>query len=552
MGEDNVNRGKGSGLPLTRIWLLVVTSMAILAVAPAASHAEGGAAAVAWGQNLNTELGSGYKDTYEAQPVPVVGLGNITAVAAGSQFSLALLSTGEVRAWGKNDFGQLGDGMGPEGENWLKLENNVTVIGLAHVKAISAAGSHALALLENGTVEAWGNDFYGEAGNETAGRSEPLAATVPLPSEAIAIASGGGSNYALLSNHTVMAWGENGNGQLGIGETGPQTECHGKRTLCSWTPHIVGTPVLNEKGEPVRNEQGEPQVTPLTNVASIAAGEEAAYAVLENGHVMAWGANTSGQLGTGAEPLRINFTPEQVKTSSGEALSNVEAVSGGQYDALALLKTGKVDGWGRSGGELGEVEGAETCLKEIACIKEARQIKGLENVTDVSAGEGYSLAVSGKEVYSFGVNEQGTLGNGGTSNSYTPAPIKGLGNVTAVAAGVGSSGISHSIALLEAGVSAPAPLLKVEPGSKSVKVAWTLPAKEYELLYRRWNAAEEECEESNCTWLGIVKLGAHGEKVTDPYEFTGLEAGVPYLFVVKSHNGNQLEKKRMIVGTPLP
>jgi alpha-tubulin suppressor-like RCC1 family protein len=506
--------------------------MTIFAAAPATGYAESGASAVSWGGNAHTELGTGFKDTYEESPVPVIGLNDITALAAGSEFTLALLSDGTVRAWGDNNFGQLGDGTGgkPFG-TWAKGIDTVTVSGLSGVRAIAAANSHALALLENGTVKAWGNNYYGQLGNgipwdkEKAGENQGvLPKTVPELTNVMAIASGGGSNFALLSNHTLMAWGENPNGQLGIGEIGPETCVNRLPTevACSSIPR----PVVTATGKA------------LKNVLAVSAGPKAAYALLENGHVMSWGANVNGQLGTGSAPLRVNLTPEPVKrASSGEALNGVVAISAGAFDALALLETGQVVGWGAVGkGELGEVERSEEC-KNVRCVKTARPVVGLEKlkVTAIAAGEGYGLSVSGGKVYSFGTNEHGELGDGSTSSSGTPTAIEGLGAVSAVTAGD-----AHALALLRSGVEPPSPLVSLEPGIGSLKLLWTLHAEEYRLEPHRRSL--EEANEAKAR----VRLG---EQVHS-FEFAGLEAQ-PYVITIKSIGNDHLEKKREIVGTPL-
>jgi alpha-tubulin suppressor-like RCC1 family protein len=533
------------------VWLTILSSTVVLFALPACAQAEGGAAAVAWGSNVHAELGVGYRDTFEESPVPVLGLSNVTALANGTEFSLALLSDGTVRAWGNNGHGQLGDETGGRDTGtWAKGTNDVTVSGLSGVKAISAANSHALALLENGTVKAWGNNNYGQLGNgkggihKVTGESEGVPKTVEGLTGVIAIASGGGSNFALLTNHTLMAWGENSHGQLGIGETGPEicVDEIKQEVPCSTRPRQVVT--VSGK--------------PLEHVAAIAAGQKATYALLTTGHVMAWGENNMGQLGTGGALLHTNVTPQEVQSaSSGAALSGVAAVSAGAFDALALLETGQVVGWGAVGrGELGAVERPQAC-KKIRCVQTARSIKGLEHlkVTAVSAGEGYSLVVSGGKVYGLGTNEHGELGDGTTVSTTLPTAVEGLAAVSTVLAGSSNgAGKTHALALLQSGVQPPSPPISLEPGVDSLKLLWQMRAEEYVLQYDQ--ASREKCEPGalgeeppTCSeGEGFHEKIVLGEQANS-FEFSGLEA-TPYVVLIKSAGGRHAEKKRVIRGTP--
>jgi alpha-tubulin suppressor-like RCC1 family protein len=488
-----------------------------------------GGQVVSWGSNRVGQLDSGYRDTFETKPVDALGLANVIGLAAGAEFALALLNNGTVRSWGRNGKGQAGDGV--NGEH--PLENNVAVVGLTHAKAIAASNDHAMALLEDGEVDVWGASYFGELGNgldeeaekpnkevrhvcglalkskellpkERLPRAEPHEpVAVPGLTGVVAIAAGGGSDYALLKNGEVMAWGQNGHGQLGIGETGPN-ECYGfigkKETSASVTPRKVVTAVLNEKGEPVKNERGETELTPLTGVASISAGEETAYAVLDDGHVMAWGGDPDGQLGSGQrEPEHVNTTAVEVKrASTGKGLEDVASVTGANTDALALLKTGEVLGWGAAGPQLGEMEDVEEC-KHLKCIKTARPIPGLEHLdaTAISSGEGYNLVVSAGKIYGLGLGEHGELGDGHEVNTKTPTAIEGLGAVSTVQAGLGNTGkyhITEALGLLASGVTPPAPLMTLEPGVESLHAAWTLEDPEYEVEYKRFGAGESACE----------------------------------------------------------
>src|SRR5436190_18512557 len=164
------NKGREVGCESGLRRMAVTCTAAIVAVcaatgaAPTNAHAETGSAAVAWGFNQRWQLGAGYGTTRgEDTPVPVVGLSNVTALAASEKFTLALLSDGTVRSWGGNNIeGQLGDGVRQRKE--IVNGHFVTVSGLSKVKAISASALHAMALLKDGTLRVWGANEAGTLG----------------------------------------------------------------------------------------------------------------------------------------------------------------------------------------------------------------------------------------------------------------------------------------------------------------------------------------------------------------------------------------------------
>lgn len=164
---------------------------------------------MAWGDNSRGELGNGSTVSSDV-PVPVTGLAHVTAVAAGDECSLALLADGTVMAWGDGGNGQLGDG------KFRNVQDTpVAVKTLTGVTAIAAGGQHALALLSGGAVAAWGENSDGQLGNG----GPPGASDVPVMvqglSTAVAVSAGEEHSLALLSNGTVMARGDNGFDELG-------------------------------------------------------------------------------------------------------------------------------------------------------------------------------------------------------------------------------------------------------------------------------------------------------------------------------------------------
>ena len=348
--------------------------------------------AVAWGSNLKRQLGNGTFEALSDVPLPVSGLKFVTAVAAGGSHSLALLADASVVAWGNNEFGQLGDG----------TETNrgvpVAVGGLKEVTAIAAGGSHSLALLKNGTVMAWGYNFHGQLGDGKLG-TEEAGETEPVPVKGLtkvkAIAAGGEHSLALLENGTVMAWGNDENGQLGNGTLKPSSD----------------VPVA---------------VKGLTGVTAISAGGEFSLALTSKGTVQAWGADEAGQLGNAGVEEGTSDVPVPV-----EELSGVTAIAAGAEHALALLGGGTVMAWGSdTSGELGNGTIKPSEGKPVA-------VSGLSGVSAISAGGHDSVALlGGGSLMAWGINHSGTLGDGTTgSPSDVPVVVAGISKVANVSAG---------------------------------------------------------------------------------------------------------------------
>jgi len=322
-------------------------------------------------------------------------LNGATAVSAGETQALALLSSGEVVAWGNNVVGQLGDGT----FNSSKVPVPVCAVGAAapcseeskqlKAIAIAAGGEHGLALLSNDTVVAWGAGNYGQLGDGTHESSTvpvpvcAVGAAAPCSEEskqlkAIAIAAGFRHNLALLEGGTVAAWGAGESGQLGNGGTTP----------------INTVPV---------------QVSALTEVTAIAAGFRHSLALLKGGTVRTWGSNSSGQLGDGMNSGPEACGPEGCSTKPVEVcagthpgpfcgtLEGATAIAAGGLHSLALLKGGAVVAWGGNGqGQLGTgtSEGPEVCTshEEPVCSTIPVAVSHTADAQGIAAGGSFSLA----------------------------------------------------------------------------------------------------------------------------------------------------------------
>jgi len=261
----------------------------------------------------------------EAAEAAVVepGAGQVGEIFVSYGNTCALLEGGGVACWGANELGQLGDG------STTDRATPVEVAGLAGAAvAVSGGLAHACALLEDGGVACWGQNYYGQLGDGSTTDSLTPVQVQGLAGPVRALSVEGWHSCALLESNEVQCWGDNNHGQLG---DGAGIECKGNNQ-CSPTPvTMAGLP-------------GE--------VAAISAGGAFVCALLApeaGGEVLCWGANYVGQLGDGSTTDRA--TPAAVQGLGG----TVAAIEAGETHACALLEAGAVQCWGRNSvGQLGD------------------------------------------------------------------------------------------------------------------------------------------------------------------------------------------------------
>jgi alpha-tubulin suppressor-like RCC1 family protein len=189
---------------------------------------------MAWGTNKNGRMGDGSEGQRGSSdtPVPVQGLTGVTGISASQFHALAVRKNGSVMTWGSSPRGALGDG-----EGLTSSDVPVPVHGISDAVAVAAGNIYSLVLLSDGTVLSFGANEFGQLGD---GRRTPSYVPVPVSglSEVTAISAGAWQNLALLREGTVMAWGWNKSGELGDGtNVGPEMCGHWG---CSTVPIPVG------------------------------------------------------------------------------------------------------------------------------------------------------------------------------------------------------------------------------------------------------------------------------------------------------------------------
>ncbi len=355
-----------------------------------AINSSGGA--LCWGDNSFGALGSGAA-TQSAIPVSVVGLSSgVKSIATGSFHACAVTGAGAVVCWGHNSQAQLGNGT-------ADVESSVPapVTGLSSgVKAIAAGDSHTCALTDAGAVWCWGDGYDGQLGNGSRGLGLTPAPVTGLSSGIVAIAAGGFHTCAVTSAGAMLCWGSNDYGQLGNGTTAQSD-----------------TPI---------------PVTGLSSsVAAIATGYRHTCALTSAGAVACWGDNDSGQLGNGTT-IRV-FVPVPVPG----LLSGVTALAAGSYHTCAVNNSGGALCWGYN--QYGQLGNGSTSDRSTPV-----PVTGLSSgVKAIATGLGYdfacALTIAGA-VRCWGHNSNGQLGNGTTASSLVPTQVTGLASgVTAIATG---------------------------------------------------------------------------------------------------------------------
>lgn len=328
--------------------------------------------------------------------------GAVTAIEAGALYTCAVTSVGGVKCWGINNGGQLGDGS--------RVEDSATPVDVAGltsgVSAIAVGYGHACAVTSGGGAKCWGNNTFGMLGNGSTTYSRTPVDVTGLTSGVAAIATGDQHTCALMTAGGVKCWGANTT-------TGPSATVSDSNL----------TPV---------------DVTGLTSgVTAIAAGSYHTCALTSRGGVKCWGWNTVGQLGDGST------TDSRTPVGVVGLTSGVTAIAAGGNHSCALTSAGGVKCWGDRAGEL---------VKQLMIRTDSRRPFGVAGLTSgviaITAGESHTCAVTrAGGVKCWGRNSNGQLGNGSTTDSYTPINVVGL------ASGVGaiSAGYAHTCAVMSAG-----------------------------------------------------------------------------------------------------
>ncbi len=398
-GSCETTPGTGATYGLTRADVGAVVRVTVTASNSAGSSksspssptatVQGNGTAVGWGENYHGQLGQVFRDGFELSPVTVGGVSGITQLAAGGSDDYALLNSGTVVAWGGNDSGQDGD-------------------------------DNRLAVWEQGKSHVTVDELKGENPNE------------PVPLSGVKqLATADEHALAAMDDGTVKAWGANGYGDLGDGVQGKETETNVNETVARTVRWV----------EPETKQKAE-----LTEIAEVAAGGGSNYALTQRGEVWAWGNDTDGQLGVrytshgekpeechtetthagtfeacSEIPRKVMWLNPETHSEKWEPLDHITAIAGGAWAGYAIREpqpgVKKLVAWGLDNdGQLGDKEETEHEKKippgyvERVSPSEPSRSEVLTGVVEVSGGYDAALArLANGEILGWGEAENYAL-----------------------------------------------------------------------------------------------------------------------------------------------
>lgn len=246
------------------------------------------------------------------------------------------------------------------------------------VKKVIFNGLSTYAIKSDSSLWAWGQNAYGELG---VGNTTEQHSPVKVLDNVTTITTNEFSTFAVKKDNSLWAWGYNDDGQLGTGDT-------------------------VSRNSPVKI---------MDSVSTIVADDYSAFAVKRDGTLWAWGRNASGQLGTGDTTSRHN--PVKV-------MDNVATITTDNSSTFAVKKDGTLWAWGKNYGQLGTGDNADY----------HNPIKIMDNVATITINDSpgssqYALKMDGS-LWAWGMNYRGRLGTGDDVDHHIPTKI--MDNVDAI------------------------------------------------------------------------------------------------------------------------
>ncbi len=300
-------------------------------------------------------------------------------ITAGYNHTIGIKSDGTLWAWGRNDYGQLGDGTNTN-------KNVPTQIGTDTDWYFAAGGdNHTMAIKTNGTLWAWGRNNFGQLGDGTIiNKNTPILVNNDTDWKTISLDAE--FTIVLKNDGTLWGWGKNNLKQLGNPNTSP-----------IYLPTQIGTD---------------------NDWKTIDTGFQRTVAVKNDSTFWGWGSGANGVFGNGSSTLTINVPTQTLPDSDWQIVSMSNSTT------LAIKTNGSLWGWGEN--SFGSV--GNGTFNNAGPNYVPNPISSATNWVSVSMGRYASRAINNNgELFCWGYNSNGQVGDGTTVNRNVPTPV-GVGN----------------------------------------------------------------------------------------------------------------------------
>lgn len=354
-------------------------------------------------------------------------------ISSGNNYSMILNNNGQVYAFGNNEYGQLGlgDNMNTNIPTLIPTFDNLIYSSAEKVINISCGEAHSLALTNFGQIYAFGINYHGGLGLND---NDPRNVPTPIPAintDIISISCGNYHSLVLTAFGYVYSFGRNDYGQLGLGDndnmnipmiidnlrdTIVQIAAGSYHSLLLTTLgqlYSFGQNINGELGLGDNDDKNIPVLvnTPMSSIIKISSKFFHSLILTNDGQVYAFGANYLRQLGLedGINrhiPILVPFTKFSRVVKNDQNLNNIIQLSCGDSHSLVLMDNGQVYTFGK---------------------EKLDDMPNLSNIVQISAGGTHSLIlISCGQVYSFGNNTNGQLGLGDNGNRDIPTMIMNI------------------------------------------------------------------------------------------------------------------------------
>ncbi|MDX9731301.1 MAG: hypothetical protein RBT63_05970 [Bdellovibrionales bacterium] len=345
-------------------------------------------------------------------------------IVAGREHTCGITTSSQLKCWGGNSYGQLGDGTSGAGTNKL---SPIVIDTSEHYQDVAPGEHHTCAITTSNKLKCWGFNYYGQLGDGTsdsgADKVEPVEVDSAESYQSVSV--GKYHTCGVTNSSQLKCWGLNASGQLGNGTianspspvivgSGYMTVDAGRENTCGIT--ISGQLKCwgkNASGQIGGGTVGGTTLNPTavdisSQYVSVSVGGDYSCGVTTSNQLKCWGLNASGQLGDGTTVNRT--TP--VVVVQGVLFQNVSA---GENHTCGTTTDGQVKCWGFNGA--GQVGDGTMTLRTSPVDVEMSFLA-------VSTGNGFTCGLAlDMSVKCWGNNASGQYGNGTTANSLLPLLI---------------------------------------------------------------------------------------------------------------------------------